>query len=95
MVCLGPVRDVSLYAHLREKHFAPFPGGSAGGALTADGDLASVNGVPMHANKEFLTGWLKQEMGMGWCAHHRLADINNLYTREMVARTRMVSHHAV
>lgn len=73
-------------ADLREKHFAPFLAGLQAGALTVMVNSASVNGVPMHANKEFLTGWLKEETGWDGVLITDWADINNLYTREMVAK---------
>lgn len=73
-------------ADLREKHFAPFLAGLQAGALTVMVNSASVNGVPMHANKEFLTEWLKEETGWDGVLITDWADINNLYTREMVAK---------
>ena len=71
---------------LREKHFAPFLAGLQAGALTVMVNSASVNGLPMHANKEFLTGWLKEQTGWDGVLVTDWADINNLYTREMVAK---------
>ena len=73
-------------ADLREKHFAPFLAGLQAGALTVMVNSASVNGMPMHANKDFLTGWLKEETGWDGVLITDWADINNLYTREMVAK---------
>lgn len=73
-------------ADLREKHFAPFLAGLQAGALTVMVNSASVNGMPMHANKEILTGWLKEETGWDGVLITDWADINNLYTREMVAK---------
>ncbi len=73
-------------ADLREKHFAPFLAGIRAGALTVMVNSASVNGVPMHANKDILTGWLKEETGWDGVLITDWADINNLYTREMVAK---------
>ena len=73
-------------ANLREKHFAPFLAGLQAGALTVMVNSASVNGMPMHANKEILTGWLKEETGWNGVLITDWADINNLYTREMVAK---------
>lgn len=73
-------------ADLREKHFAPFLAGLQAGALTVMVNSASVNGVPMHANKDILTGWLKEETGWDGVLITDWADINNLYTREMVAK---------
>ena len=71
---------------LREKHFAPFLAGLKAGALTVMVNSASVNGLPMHANKEFLTGWLKEQTGWDGVLVTDWADINNLYTREMIAK---------
>ena len=73
-------------ADLREKHFAPFLAGIEAGALTVMVNSASVNGMPMHANKDILTGWLKEETGWDGVLITDWADINNLYTREMVAK---------
>ena len=73
-------------ANLREKHFAPFLAGLQAGALTVMVNSASVNGMPMHANKDILTGWLKEETGWDGVLITDWADINNLYTREMVAK---------
>ena len=73
-------------ADLREKHFAPFLAGLQAGALTVMVNSASVNGLPMHANKDILTGWLKEETGWDGVLVTDWADINNLYTREMIAK---------
>ena len=73
-------------ADLREKHFAPFLAGLQAGALTVMVNSASVNGMPMHANKEILTGWLKEQTGWDGVLVTDWADINNLYTREMIAK---------
>ena len=73
-------------ADLREKHFAPFLAGLQAGSLTVMVNSASVNGMPMHANKAILTGWLKEETGWDGVLITDWADINNLYTREMVAK---------
>lgn len=71
---------------LREKHFAPFLAGLQAGALTVMVNSASVNGMPMHANKEILTGWLKEQIGWDGVLVTDWADVNNLYTREMIAK---------
>lgn len=73
-------------ADLREKHFAPFLAGLQAGALTVMVNSASVNGMPMHANKEILTGWLKEQTGWDGVLITDWADVNNLYTREMIAK---------
>lgn len=71
---------------LREKHYAPFLAGLQAGALSVMVNSASINGIPMHINKELLTGWLKEETGWDGMLITDWADVNNLYTREMVAR---------
>lgn len=73
-------------ADLREKHFAPFLAGIEAGALSVMVNSASVNGMPMHANKEILTHWLKDQTGWDGVLITDWADVNNLYTREMVVK---------
>ncbi len=72
-------------AELREKHFAPFLAAINVGALSVMVNSASVNGMPVHANRELLTTWLKEETGWDGVVITDWADINNLFTREMVA----------
>ena len=73
-------------AQLREKHFAPFLAAIREGAASVMVNSASVNGMPVHANRELLTVWLKEQTGWDGVLITDWADINNLYTREMVAR---------
>lgn len=73
-------------ADLREKHFAPFLECLRNGALTIMVNSSSINGVPTHANKRLLTGWLKDELGWDGMIVTDWADINNLYQRERIAR---------
>jgi beta-glucosidase len=47
---------------------------------------ASVNGMPVHANYELLTTWAKEQTGWDGVLITDWADINNLYTREKVAK---------
>lgn len=72
-------------SELREKCFAPFKACVEAGALTIMVNSGSVNGMPMHADKELLTGWLKEGLGWDGMLVTDWADINNLYTREHVA----------
>ena len=72
-------------SELREKCFAPFKACVEAGALTIMVNSGSVNGVPMHADKELLTGWLKEGLDWDGMLVTDWADINNLYTREHVA----------
>ena len=73
-------------SQLREKHFAPFLASLREGAASVMVNSASVNGMPVHANRELLTTWLKEQTGWDGVIITDWADINNLYTREMVAR---------
>lgn len=75
-------------ADLREKHFAPFLAGLEAGAHSVMVNSASVNGLPVHANAQLLTQWLKEETGWDGMLITDWADVNNLYTREMVAKDR-------
>ena len=70
---------------LREKYFEPFRACIAKGALTVMANSASINGVPTHANKTLLTGWLKEGMNWDGMIVTDWADIDNLYKREKVA----------
>lgn len=70
---------------LREKFFRPFLHCFRAGALNIMVNSASINGVPTHANHELLTGWVKEQLGWDGMVVTDWADIDNLYTREMVA----------
>lgn len=70
---------------LREKFFMPYKVCVDAGALSVMVNSASVNGMPVHANAELLTGWLKDELGWDGLVVTDWNDINNLYTRECVA----------
>ena len=73
-------------ADLREKCFAPFLAAIREGAASVMVNSASVNGMPVHANRELLTVWLKEQTGWGGVVITDWADVNNLYTREHVAK---------
>ena len=47
---------------------------------------ASINGVPVHASYEYLTKWLKEDLQWDGMIVTDWADINNLFTREKVAK---------
>jgi len=70
---------------LREKHFAPFKTAIEAGALSIMVNSGSNNGLPFHANKEVLTGWLKEGLNWDGMIVTDWADINNLYQRDHVA----------
>jgi beta-glucosidase len=71
---------------LREKHFAPYLEAIKAGALSVMGNSASINGMPVHASYELLTEWLKEDLNWDGMIVTDWADINNLYTREKVAK---------
>ncbi|MBO6188824.1 MAG: glycoside hydrolase family 3 C-terminal domain-containing protein [Prevotella sp.] len=71
---------------LREKYFEPFRAAIMAGALTVMVNSGSVNGVPVHASYEYLTKWLKEDLQWDGMIVTDWADINNLYTREKVAK---------
>ena len=71
---------------LLEKQFAAFKAAIEAGALTVMANSASINGIPVHASKEWLTGWLKEGLNWDGMIVTDWADINNLYQREKVAK---------
>ena len=73
-------------AMLREKYFEPFKAAIRAGALTIMVNSSSINGVPVHASYEYLTQWLKHDLNWDGMILTDWADINNLYTREKVAK---------
>ncbi len=73
-------------AMLREKYFEPFKAAIQAGALTIMANSASINGVSVHASYEYLTKWLKEDLNWDGMIVTDWADINNLYTREKVAK---------
>ena len=74
--------------NLREKHFAPFLASIQAGALSLMVNSGVDNGVPFHANKELLTGWLKEELNWDGMIVTDWADINNLCLRDHIAETK-------
>ncbi len=73
-------------AMLREKYFEPFKQAALAGTLTMMVNSSSINGVPVHASWEYMTKWLKQDLNWDGMIVTDWADINNLYTREKVAK---------
>ncbi len=73
-------------AMLREKYFEPFKAAVQAGCLTIMVNSSSINGVPVHASYEYLTKWLKEDLNWDGMIVTDWADINNLYTREKVAK---------
>jgi Beta-glucosidase-related glycosidases len=77
---------------LREKYFEPFRSAIEAGALTVMVNSASINGIPTHANKELLTGWLKEGLNWDGMVVSDWADISNLFVRERIAEDKI---HAI
>ena len=71
---------------LREKYFEPFKAAALAGTLTMMVNSASINGVPVHASYEYLTKWLKEDLQWDGFLVTDWADINNLFSREKVAK---------
>lgn len=73
---------------MREKHFAPFLAAIRQGALSVMVNSGVDNGMPFHANRELLTGWLKERLNWDGMIVTDWADINNLCTRDHIAATK-------
>ena len=71
---------------LREKYFEPFKAAALAGTLTMMVNSGSINGVPVHASYEYMTKWLKEDLQWDGFLVTDWADINNLFTREKVAK---------
>ncbi len=71
---------------IREKYFEPFKAAALAGTLTMMVNSGSVNGVPVHASYEYLTKWLKEDLQWDGFLVTDWADINNLFSREKVAK---------
>ncbi len=71
---------------MREKHFAPFLEMVRAGALSIMVNSGINNGLPFHANYELLTTWLKEDLNWDGMIVTDWADINNLYTRDHIAK---------
>lgn len=74
------------YQDMREKHFYPFLQAVKAGALSVMVNSAVNNGMPFHANKELLTGWLKDGLNWDGMIVTDWADIHNIWNRDKVAK---------
>ncbi len=70
---------------LREKYFTPFKMAIEAGALSVMVNSGVNNGMPFHANKEMLTGWLKEGLNWDGMIVTDWADIHNLWKRDKIA----------
>ena len=73
---------------MREKYFAPFKAAIRAGALSLMVNSANNSGVAFHANKELLTGWLKEDLNWDGMIVTDWNDINNLYFRDHIASSK-------
>lgn len=73
---------------MREKHFAPFLEAVHHGALTVMVNSQSNNGMPLHANYEYLTQWLKEDLQWDGMVVTDWADIVNLWSRDHIATSK-------
>ena len=73
---------------LREKHFAPYLEMVRNGALTIMINSTLNNGMPLHANYELLTEWLKEDLNWDGMIVTDWNDINNFYRRDNIAATK-------
>lgn len=70
---------------LREKYFHPFKEAIRAGALSVMVNSGVNNGLPMHANYEILTEWLKNDLEWDGMIVTDWADIHNLWRRDHIA----------
>lgn len=71
---------------LREYVLPTFKAAIEAGAYTIMINSGEINGIPVHANKEILTGLLRDELGFKGLAVTDWEDISYLYTRHKVAK---------
>lgn len=70
---------------LREKYFQPYKMAIRAGALSVMVNSGINNGLPFHANREMLTGWLKEDLNWDGMIVTDWADIHNLWKRDRIA----------
>lgn len=72
---------------MREKYFEPFRRCVEAGALSVMVNSAPNNGLSMHANKEIIQGWLKDELNWDGMVVSDWGDIKNVWSRDHIAPT--------
>lgn len=70
---------------LREKYFHPYKEAIRAGALSIMVNSGIVNGLPVHANYDLLTTWLKEGLEWDGMIVTDWADIHNLWNRDKIA----------
>lgn len=73
---------------MREKYFAPFLQTVRHGALTLMPNSSTNSGIPFHANKKYLTDWLKDDLQWDGVIISDWGDIYHLYDRDRIAATK-------
>jgi len=73
---------------LRELFLKPFAAAVNAGITTVMVNSSEINGIPVHSSRYLLTDLLRGELGFKGFVVSDWADIENLYTREMVAKDR-------
>jgi len=73
---------------LRQLYLKPFAAAVNAGVATVMVNSSEINGIPIHSNRFLLVDVLRDELGFDGFVVSDWADIDNLYTREMVAKDR-------
>ncbi len=73
---------------LRQHFVKPFAAAVRAGTVTCMVNSSEINGVPVHSSEFYLTDLLRGELGCVGFVVSDWADIENLYTREKVAKDR-------
>ncbi|HNS23118.1 MAG TPA: glycoside hydrolase family 3 N-terminal domain-containing protein [Sedimentisphaerales bacterium] len=73
---------------LRQWFVPPFAAAVKAGAVTCMANSSEINGVPVHSSSFYLKDLLRDELGFRGFVVSDWADIENLYTREKVAKDR-------
>ena len=73
---------------LRQHYLKPFAAAVRAGTVTCMVNSSEINGVPVHSSDFYLTELLRGELGFDGFVVSDWADIENLYTREKVAKDR-------
>jgi len=73
---------------LRQYFLKPFATAVEAGTATCMVNSSEINGVPVHSSTFYLKDLLRDELGFEGFVVSDWADIENLYTREMVAKDR-------
>lgn len=71
---------------LRQLFLKPFAAAAKAGVATVMVNSSEINGIPVHSDRFLLVDVLRDELGFDGFVVSDWADINNLYTREMVAK---------